>query len=461
MVMEATALGVRCRVVVPHAFRHWRALCTPFAASAVPIADRIAGAEPVPHDKKRRRPRKSPSFPDPYMQPPPASEFPAYEPRNFFKFELIHRSAKSGARVGRIHTPHGIVDTPGFVAVGTNGALKAVDHRLVEQQCQLMFCNTYHLLLHPGPDVIRKAGGLHTFMNRKAPLITDSGGFQVFSLDHGSVHDELNMKRRQSSKSSNNNPEAKLLMAVTEEGALFRSYRDGSRVLLTPESSVLAQKAYGSDIIIPLDELPPYHIDTDRLERSVLLSHRWEARSLQTHLDNVQKQAMYAVIHGGIDERLRQISVDYLTSLPFDGFGIGGSLGKNRQELFELLAFVMPRLPTERPNHLLGIADIDSIAGAVPLGVDTFDSCFPTRLGRHGTLLTRRFGRVNIRAGKWKTVFEPPDWTGGLQGHTLAYLHHLYKVHEPMAGTLLTLHNILFMHEYMADIRSKILEDAI
>lgn len=410
---------------------------------------------------KRRKRSKPKHFPDPYQLPPHPSSFPGYEPREFFRYELVHSSSRSRARVGRIHTPHGIVDTPGFVAVGTNAALKAVDHRMVAEHVQLMFCNTYHLLLHPGPDIIEKAGGLHRFMNREKPIITDSGGFQVFSLDHGSVHDELNMKRRQSSKSRGNDPAQTLLIRVSEEGALFRSYRDGTRVLLTPESSVAAQKAYGSDIIIPLDELPPYHIDPDRLERSVLLSHRWEARSLRAHLADVRQQAMYCVVHGGVDERLRKMSIDYLTALPFDGFAIGGSLGKNREELFGLLQFVMPHLPYDRPNHLLGIADVESIAGAVPLGVDTFDSCFPTRLGRHGTLLTKRFGRVNIRSGKWKNVFEPPDWEGGLQDHTLAYLHHLFKVHEPMAATLLTLHNIIFMSEFMASLREKILANDI
>jgi queuine tRNA-ribosyltransferase len=430
-------------------------------APDTPPCSSVSAAPAGQDGKKRKRARAPPPFPDPYALPPDPSSFPAYEPRDFFRFELVHRSARSRARVGRIHTPHGVVDTPGFVAVGTNAALKAVDHREVEEHVQLMFCNTYHLLLHPGPDVVRGAGGLHKFMARKRPIITDSGGFQVFSLDHGSVHDELNMKRRQSSKSRGNDATTTLLIKVTEEGALFRSYRDGTHVLLTPESSVAAQKAYASDIIVPLDELPPYHIDPDRLERSVLLSHRWEARSLRAHLDNVQQQAMYAVVHGGVDERLRGMSLDYLTALPFDGFGIGGSLGKNREELFALLQFVMPRLPPDRPNHLLGIADIPSIDGAVPLGVDTFDSCFPTRLGRHGTLLTKRFGRVNIRSGKWKRVFEPPDWEGGLQGHTLAYLHHLFKVHEPTAGTLLTKHNILFMAEHMAGLREQILRDEV
>lgn len=412
------------------------------------------GAEVPSSSQRRKRNKKKDAFPDPYAQPPAPSSFPAYDGRSFFRFELVHQSKRSDARVGRIHTPHGIIDTPGFVAVATNGALKAVDHRPLEELLQLVFCNTYHLLLHPGPDIISKAGGLHKFMKRDAPIITDSGGFQVFSLAHGSVEEELNMKRKRNTGDN-------LLLKVTEEGATFRSYRDGRKILLTPESSVQAQKAYGSDIIIPLDELPPYHIDNDRLHRSVMLTHRWEARSLREHLSNVNNQAMYGVVHGGINEDLRRMSAEYLTSLPFDGYAIGGSLGKNRQELFDLLSFVMPLIPKDRPNHLLGIADIESIQGCVPKGVDTFDSCFPTRIGRHGTLLTKRFGKVLIRQGKWKDCFEPPDWEGGLQGHTLAYLHHLFKCHEPMAGSLLSLHNLLFMAEYMSDIRNSILNDEI
>lgn len=399
------------------------------------------------------KPRRKKSS-DPYALPPDASTFPVYEPTPFFRYEHIHKSSISNARAGIIHTPHGTIHTPCYVAVATNAALKAVDHRPMERQLPLVFCNTYHLLLHPGPEVIRKAGGVHKFMNRKSPIITDSGGFQVFSLAHGSVQEELNMKR-------NRNPQKSLLLKVSEEGALFRSYRDGRNVLLTPESSIHAQKAYASDIIIPLDQLPPYHIHPDELHRSVLLSHRWEARSLRTHLQNVQQQAMYAVVHGGIDQNLRRMSAQYLSALPFDGFAIGGSLGKNRAELFDLLTFLVPLLPKDRPNHLLGIADVESIAGAVPLGIDTFDSCFPTRLGRHGTLLTKRFGRLQIRQGKWKDCFEPPDWEGGLQGHTLAYLHHLFKSHEPMAATLMTLHNLLHMSEYMSELREKILQDAI
>ncbi len=236
-----------------------------------------------------------------------------------FRFELIHRSKKSRARVGRIHTPHGVIDTPNFVAVGTNGTLKALDNSMVDSiGLQLMFCNTYHLLLQPGPEIVRRAGGLHRFINRQMPIITDSGGFQVFSLAYGSVADEL--KSRGAKKRDGH------VLKISEEGVHFRSYRDGSKVLLTPESSIQTQKALGADIIIPLDELPPYHIDADQLKRSLERTHRWEKRSLDEHLKNRQGQAMYAVIHGGVDPEMRKQSCDTLSALPFDGFSIGGSL---------------------------------------------------------------------------------------------------------------------------------------
>lgn len=374
-----------------------------------------------------------------------------------FRFEIIHKSSKSRARVGRIHTPHGIIDTPAYVAVATNAALKHVDHRLVgDAGQQLMFCNTYHLLLHPGPAVIEAAGGLHKFMNRKGAIITDSGGFQVFSLAHGSVYDELNMK----SRVGTNKKYTSLLLSVTEEGATFRSYRDGSKITLTPEYSVQIQKSLQGDIIIPLDELPPYHMERSKLVESVNLTHRWELRSLREHLKNPKNQAMYAVIHGGVDRELRQKSIEFLCSHPFDGFAIGGSLGKDRQELIQLLEFVMPRIPTEYPNHLLGIADLESIERVVPLGVDTMDSCYPFRVGRHGNLFTRR-GVLHISQSKYKNIFEPPDPEWGLKDVTLAYLHHLLKAREPMALTLLSLHNALFMVEFMKDMRHRILRDEI
>mmetsp|Transcript_42135 Transcript_42135/g.65942 ORF Transcript_42135/g.65942 Transcript_42135/m.65942 type:complete len:266 (+) Transcript_42135:117-914(+) len=250
---------------------------------------------------------------------------------------------------------------------------------------------------------------------------------------------------------------------ITEEGAIFRSYRDGSKVVLTPETSVLAQKAYRSDIIVPLDELPPYHITPERLLHSVFLSHRWEARSLKQHLLDLREQAMYCVVHGGIDQDLRQVSIDYLSSLPFDGFAIGGSLGKDRDELIELLTFVMPRIPQDKPNHLLGIADLESIERAVPLGVDTFDSCYPTRVARHGSAFSSE-GNIKIRQGKYKSDHRPIEEGCGCstcQNYSRAYLHHLVKAFEPVAATLLTVHNLTHMNQRLAKIRQGIMDGQI
>ncbi len=373
-----------------------------------------------------------------------------------FKFEIIHQSKKSKARVGRIHTPHGIIDTPNFVAVGTNGTLKALDNDIVDAiGLQLMFCNTYHLLLQPGPDIVQKAGGLHRFINRKQPLITDSGGFQVFSLSYGSVHDELKSRGKKKGDGC--------VLKITEEGVTFRSYRDGAKILLTPESSIQAQKALGADIIIPLDELPPYHIEQDDLKKSLARTHRWERRSLEEHLKNPNSQAMYGVIHGGINKDLRSLSCATLKDLPFDGFAIGGSVGKNKQELEELVAFTRPQLPDEKPNHLLGIGDLPSLASLVPLGIDTFDSSYPTRAARHGLLFTKE-GNVKIEQLKYRENFNPIEKgceCPTCQKSSLAYIHHLFKAKELTAYTLASIHNLHFMVKLMGNYRNQILSDEL
>ncbi|GAB4187691.1 MAG: tRNA guanosine(34) transglycosylase Tgt [Simkaniaceae bacterium] len=375
--------------------------------------------------------------------------------KNFF-FENYYTSRKSGARVGRIHTPHGIIDTPAFVAVGTNGTLKTLDNHLVSQiGLQLMFCNTYHLLVQPGTEVIQKAGGIHKFINRSLPIITDSGGFQVFSLAYGSVANEL--KSRGTKKHDGS------VIKISEEGVLFRSYRDGKKILLTPETSVAAQKAFGSDIIIPLDELPPYHIEKKSLEASLERTHRWELRSLNHHLKNPNGQAMYAVIHGGIDPNLRRKSCDYLTNLPFDGFSIGGSIGKNKQEMLQLLRMVMPRLPKDKPNHLLGIGDLESLEKTIPLGIDTFDSSYPTRAARHGTVLTQK-GPLKLSQTAHRIHFGPIEKDCGCptcQNYSLAYLHHLFKAKELTSLHLASVHNLFFMVKLMEGYRNKILNDEI
>lgn len=373
-----------------------------------------------------------------------------------FKFEVIYQSKKSKARVGRIYTPHGHIDTPNFVAVGTNGTLKALNNETVDEiGLQLMFCNTYHLLLQPGTEIVKKAGGLHKFINRTKPLITDSGGFQVFSLAYGSVHDELKSRGKKKGDGS--------VLKITEEGVVFRSYRDGAKIFLTPESSVQAQKDLGADIIIPLDELPPYHIHNEELKKSLARTHRWEKRSLEEHLKSPNNQAMYGVIHGGISPELRKLSCATLTNLPFDGFAIGGSVGKSKEELFDLIAFTRPLLPDEKPNHLLGIGDLPSMKELIPLGIDTFDSSYPTKAARHGFLFTKG-GGIKISQKIHGEKFEPIERDCGChtcKNHTLAYLHHLFKAKEVSSLALASVHNLYFMVKWIEERRREILTDAL
>ncbi len=373
-----------------------------------------------------------------------------------FKFEILHQSKISPARVGRIHTPHGIIDTPNFVAVGTNGTLKSLDNAMVSDiGLQLMFCNTYHLLLQPGTEVIKAAGGLHNFINRQLPIITDSGGFQVFSLAYGSVANELKSRGTKQSKN--------LVLKIDEEGVLFRSYRDGSKVLLTPETSIQAQKNLGADIIIPFDELPPYHIKNDALKLSLGRTHRWEERSLQTHLLNRNNQAMYGVVHGGINLRMRGESASTLTKLDFDGFAIGGSMGRNKQEMESILSHTIPLLPKEKPNHLLGMGDLESIDIGAKLGIDTFDSSYPTKAARHGVALSWK-GPVKLTRAENRTNFGPIEENCSCytcRHFSLGYLHHLFKAKELTALSLASIHNLHFMVKYMAYIRDKITDSAI
>lgn len=370
-----------------------------------------------------------------------------------FRFEIVARAKKSRGRVGRIHTPHGIIDTPNFVAVGTNGTVKALDNAILHDiGLQLMFCNTYHMLLQPGTEVVKQAGGLHQFINRRLPIITDSGGFQVFSLAYGSVADEL--------KSRGTKKQGGCVLKISEEGVLFRSYRDGSKVMLTPESSVQAQKDLGADIIIPFDELPPYHISEDNLKRSIARTHRWEKRSLDQHLKNRQDQAMYAVIHGGVNLDFRKESCDILTKLDFDGFAIGGSMGKNKEEMHTLLSFTLPLLPEEKPNHLLGIGDLVSIERSIPLGIDTFDSSYPTRAARHGILFTQE-GPLNITKGENALNFGAIEKNCNCptcSRFSVAYLHHLFKARELTSMSLASAHNLHYMIQLMQRYRTAILQ---
>ena len=388
-----------------------------------------------------------------------------------FDFQVIHQSSKSNARVGRITTSHGHIDTPGYVAVATNGALKCVEFSKADDEgLQLAFCNTYHLMLHPGVETVERAGGLHKFTGRREdrPLITDSGGFQIFSLAYGGVHEEIHsLKRQGKSKLRSGNK----VVSVGEKGVTFKSYRDGTEMLLSPESSVRAQKSLGADIILPLDELPPYHVRSrEELSASVERSHQWERQSLEEHLRDPRDQAMYGIIHGGMDKDLRSESVRFVAGFSdFKGFAIGGSLGKNREELVDIMTHVMREISTlssnhnHRPCHVLGIADPISIPPLVKLGCDTFDSCYMTRIARHGCMITAD-GPLKVRSGKFKDAHRPPVEDcrcSTCKNYSLSYLHHLVKASEPLACSLLSLHNISYMCATMARIRDSILMDQI
>ena len=384
---------------------------------------------------------------------------------------MVHQSTKSAARVCRIETPHGIIETPGYVPVATNAALKAVDiHQADAIGCQLMFTNTYHLMLQPGAETIQEAGGIHKFTSRRPdrPFITDSGGFQVFSLAYGTVHEELNHSLKRSTTSTSrasSTRQGNLVLKISEEGVTFRSYRDGTRMTLSPETSIAAQKAIGADIILPLDELPPYHISEEALAASVARSHRWEGRSLLAHLQQPLQQACYGIIHGGSNMDLRRHSASYISSLPFDGLAVGGALGRDSDELFTIMQATMGwlRPHDHRPIHVLGIADPHNIPKLAQLGCDTFDSCHATRVGRHGGLLTDN-GILRVVAAGNKNAHRPPvDGCAcpTCSQHTLSYLHHLVKAKEPVAATLCSVHNISYMCTLMEKLRAAIMNDAV
>ena len=417
-----------------------------------------------------------------YGYPDPQT-FPSSVDTSYFKFEVVYESKISNARVGRIHTPHGVIETPGFVPVATNGALKYVDigtSAASVLDTQLIFANTYHLLIHPGSDEIASAGGIHRFCGYSRPMITDSGGFQVFSMSNTTSQDELKGKIARTSKSTGK-VAPNLLKKVSETGALFRSYRDGKLIELTPQSSVKAQKKIGADIIIPLDILLPNAVSRKKLLESFHRTHRWEAASLREHLCNLNQQAMFAVIHGGTNVALRRLSLEYLSSLPFQGMAIGGSLGRNSQEMYSLLREICPHIPKRFPIHLLGIGDPPSITLGASLGIDTFDSAYPTKTGRHGQFFAESkdgggggsgsgeisgapkiMEHIDITKPRYRDVHNKPPVEGcecpTCSKNSAAYVHHLFAMNEPIALTMGATHNIHFMMKMMKMIRKRILD---
>jgi len=375
-----------------------------------------------------------------------------------FKFDITFQSPSSKARLGRLSTPHGVVETPAFIFCATKAAIKgATTQDMRREKTQIILANTYHLMLQPGPDLMAKMGGLHRFMGWDGPMLTDSGGFQIFSLGHGSVAEEVKGRRGSSRPKS--------LLKINEEGATFKSYIDGKKHTLTPERSIQVQRALGADLIVVLDECTPFHVDKSYTERSMYLSHRWAERSLAEFQRGPEGiQALYGITQGGVYPDLRKTSADFVNSLPFFGHAVGGSLGADKTQMKEVVEMAMDPLDPSRPVHLLGIGGVSDIFYGVEQGIDTFDCVHPTRLARHGGALvpaTLAEGRehINLRNAQFREDQRPIDETCECQTcRTLSrsYLHHLLKAGELLAMHALTLHNVHFMNRLLEGIRQAI-----
>jgi queuine tRNA-ribosyltransferase len=379
-------------------------------------------------------------------------------------FTISARCIETRARRGTLHLAHGDVATPAFVPLATRGAVKTLESRDVEAlDYEMVLGNTFHLFLAPGPELISELGGLNRFMGWKRPIITDSGGFQVFSMGHGGVADEIKGRRKQSGSSASNGS----ILSVEERGVRFRSYVDGNERFLGPETSMAVQAALHSDIALVLDECTPFHVTRDYTARSMERTHRWLQRCLDWHeREGPADQAVYGIVQGGVQRDLREISAQAVASSSCDGVAIGGSLGRDKEQMYEVVSGVtedLERLAPDRPRHLLGIGEIDDLIAGVELGIDTFDCAVPTRLGRHGVALVPDPGarwRLDLVKSRWRGSPEPildgcpcPACSAGL---TRAYLHYLLRAHELTGLRLVTLHNLSFVSRLMADLRAAI-----
>ncbi len=375
-----------------------------------------------------------------------------------FKFSFIETTTDR-ARLGRIETPHGVVETPAFIFCATKAAMKSVTaDQMREAETQIILSNTYHLMLQPGADVVAHHGGLQKFTGWRGPMLTDSGGFQIFSLGHGSIANEI--------KGRQHGYRQKTLLRISEEGARFKSYIDGSTWMLTPEESIRIQCKLGADMIVVLDECTPFHVEKSYTKESMEMSHRWAKRCLVTfdELNEQKTQRLYGIIQGGVFEDLRDQSCDFVNTHPFFGHAIGGSLGASKEQMYDVVNYTASKLDRARPIHLLGIGGIRDIFNGVRAGIDTFDCVHPTRLARHGGALvkpghmdTGKREHLNLRNQQFQkdnNPIEPDCECSTCRQYTRGYLHHLLKAQEMVVFTLISIHNIFFMNRLLKDIRS-------
>ena len=371
------------------------------------------------------------------------------------RFEIEARDG--GARAGVLYTAHGEVRTPAFIPLATKGTVRGLESEEVAGLgYELILGNTYHLFVSPGPDRIADADGLHEFMGWKRSLITDSGGFQVFSLAHGGVADEVKGSGRPGGDQGS-------VVSIGEEGVRFRSYKDGSSLFISPEVSMEVQAKLGSDIALAFDECTPYHADREYTAKSTERTHRWLERCLKWHGENgPERQAVFGIVQGGVHEDLRRESAQAVSEAGVDGLAIGGTLGRNKEEMREVLAFTAPLLPEEAPKHLLGIGEVDDLLAGIALGLDVFDCAVPTRLARHGVALVpdpgNRF-RLDLRRAGWvgsrDSIVEGCP-CAACKYHDRDYLSYLSRAEELTAVRLLCIHNLTYMHELTTHARTAI-----
>ncbi|KRF18730.1 tRNA guanosine(34) transglycosylase Tgt [Paenibacillus sp. Soil787] len=353
-------------------------------------------------------------------------------------YEPIKTCKQSGARLGRVHTPHGVIETPAFMPVGTQATVKTMSpEELKTMDAHIILSNTYHLFIRPGHDIVKAAGGLHKFMNWDRPILTDSGGFQVFSLS--------NMRK------------------ITEEGVQFKSHLNGDKLFLSPEKAMEIQNALGSDIMMAFDECPPFPAEYEYVKKSLERTTRWAERCLQSH-SRPNDQGLFAIIQGGMHEDLRRLSAEQLTSMDFPGYAIGGlSVGEPKHLMYEVLDYTTPLMPANKPRYLMGVGSPDALIEGSIRGIDMFDCVLPTRIARNGTCMTSE-GRLVIRNAKHATDFGPLDpkctcYT--CTNYSRAYIRHLIKADETFGIRLTTIHNLHFLLQLMRDVRGAIKEDRL
>jgi len=349
-------------------------------------------------------------------------------------YELVAEDRKTGARAGLLHMPHGVFKTPMFMPVGTQATVKTVTpEELEEMGAQIILSNTYHLFLRPGTELIHEAGELHRFMNWNKGILTDSGGFQVFSLG--------------------------AMRKITEEGVYFRSFLDGSKQFLSPEISIRAQEDLGSDIAMAFDECIPYPADYEYARKSTERTTRWAKRCIKAHQRT--DRGIFGIIQGGMYKDLRKQSAMEISSLPFDGVAVGGlSVGEPHDLMYDILEETTQWMPKGKARYLMGVGTPDCLVEGVARGVDMFDCVFPTRVARNGMAMIHT-GRMNMKNKQYERDFRPIEESCGCytcRNYTRAYIRHLYKSEELLAFRLVTIHNLYFLLQFMRDMREAIVQ---